>query len=188
MPRSGGGVTAGISQIGGLSQALKGIDKALGSGQLISRGVTSALGSAVTQGIGVATGLQDKFSWVGVAAAGIGNAFGGLAADALGKSGGFLATSFGQDLAHGTASLLANAATRSAIEGSNFGDNIIAALPDAISSVLGRALGGAIAGGNDGYDKAQAKKEEMKASPVGQAGGGDAWQCSGTGHSTRGGG
>ena len=33
------------------------------------KGVAS---SAITQGIGVATGLQDKFSWAGVAAAGVG--------------------------------------------------------------------------------------------------------------------
>jgi uncharacterized membrane protein YeiH len=32
----------------------------------------AALGSAITQGIGVATGMQSKFSWAAVAGAGIG--------------------------------------------------------------------------------------------------------------------
>ncbi len=36
---------------------------------------------------------------------------------------------------------IANAATRSAIEGSSFGDNLIAAIPDVIGQVAGGALG-----------------------------------------------
>lgn len=109
----------------------------------------SALGSAVTQGIGVATGLQDKFSWAGVAAAGIGGAVGNGVARELGGLGSvagisFAKGSFANDFASTAASTLANAATRSAIEGSNFGNNIIAALPDAIGGVLGRALGGKV--------------------------------------------
>lgn len=105
-----------------------------------------AMGSAITQGIGVAAGLQDKFSWAGVAAAGIGNGVGlGLARE-MGKTGGFFGLhaaegSFASDTISTAASTLANAATRSAIEGSNFGDNIAVALPDAIGGVLGRALG-----------------------------------------------
>lgn len=38
-----------------------------------------------------------------------------------------------------SASALANAATRSALEGTSFGDNLIEALPD----VIGNAVGGA---------------------------------------------
>jgi hypothetical protein len=44
----------------------------------------------------------------------------------------------------GAASLLASAATRSALEGSSFGDNIMAGLPDVIGQVVGRAIGGKI--------------------------------------------
>ena len=47
----------------------------------------------------------------------------------------------------GAASLIASAATRSAIEGSSFGANIRAGLPDVIGQVLGRALVGAVQGG-----------------------------------------
>jgi hypothetical protein len=93
------------------------------------RGATS---SAVTQGIGVATGLQDKFSWSGVAGAalagGISGAIGGRFA-ALG--------SFGGNLARNAVGGLANAAARSLIDGTDFGDNVMAALPDIIGQTLG---------------------------------------------------
>ena len=50
---------------------------------------------------------------------------------------------FGERLLTNTATGLANAATRSLIEGSDFGDNIIAALPD----VIGQTVGGYLADG-----------------------------------------
>lgn len=102
------------------------------------------LNSIAVQGIGVATGMQDKFSWVGVAAAGVGagagHAFGNTGvARAIGDQTGKI----GNQIAVGTASALANAATRTALDGSSFGDNIRAAIPD----VIGSALGGALARG-----------------------------------------
>jgi hypothetical protein len=96
--------------------------------------VTSAVASNVaTQGVGMAIGAQENFSWAGVAAAGVGAAVGAQ----------FGGDGFGASLVRNTASGIANAATRSLIEGSDFGDNMLAALPD----ILGQTIGEAIAGG-----------------------------------------
>ncbi|GLQ22528.1 hypothetical protein GCM10007853_04020 [Algimonas ampicilliniresistens] len=97
--------------------------------------------NALTQGLGVATGLQESFSWSGVAAAGIGSGVGAAAGRELGSGFG---NGIGRDVAVGTASALANAATRSALDGSNFGDNIVAAIPDVIGGALGNAVGSAV--------------------------------------------
>jgi hypothetical protein len=98
------------------------------------RGATA---SAITQGVGVVTGLQDKFDWAGVAAAGVGSMAGqmvGGQAAGLGK--------FGQRLFTNMASGVANAATRSLINGTDFGDNVMAALPD----IIGQTVGGLVEG------------------------------------------
>ena len=108
--------------------------------------VSGAFNSALTQGIGVATGLQDKFDWAGVAAAGVGAYVGAHAADHwVGAN----ASDFTRSLVANTASGLANAAVRTLIDGSDFGDNILAALPD----VLGQTIGGAFADGISGASK-----------------------------------
>ena len=123
------GISGGVG--GGLGAALPGG----GVGLAAARG---ALGNAATQGIALATGLQSKFDFAGVAAAGVGGGAGAWV-------GGRLGTSFGASLAAGTASALAGAATRSAIEGSGFGDNIRRAIPDAIGSAIGNALARSLA-------------------------------------------
>lgn len=96
--------------------------------------VYGAASSAITQGIGVATGLQDKFSWAGVAAAGVGAYVGAK----------FRGDGVGDKLVRNTASAMANAATRSLIDGSDFGDNMLAALPDVIGQTIGEAIAGGI--------------------------------------------
>ena len=53
-------------------------------------------------------------------------------------------TDFGGQIAKSSAVAIANAATRSAIEGSSFGDNIIAAIPDVIGQAVGGKLGEAL--------------------------------------------
>ncbi len=137
---------------GGVGKLLKGISVFGNAGSVatvasdVARG---ALSSGITQGIGVATGLQDKFSWAGVAAAGAG--FGGALGRGLESSKGFLGMkaadgSFGHTFATATASGIANAATRSAINGDSFGDNLIAAIPDIIGQAVGGAIGKGIAG------------------------------------------
>ncbi len=119
--------------------------------------VRGAVSSAVTQGVAVATGLQSKFSFVGVAAAGIGAGAGGAisrslpgqAVDAQYDANGNITNpgsraSFGNNLASSAADAIASAATRSALSGTSFGDNLLAAVPNAIGNTIGRAIGGAI--------------------------------------------
>ncbi|MBO9713324.1 LysM peptidoglycan-binding domain-containing protein [Sphingomonas sp.] len=132
--------SVGLAALGGaVGGALKGVDVFKGLGKLttfandVARG---ALSSAITQGIGVATGLQDKFSWAGVAAAGVGAGIGG----AVGRTLHYDADLKGFDLDNslkgavtGMASDIADAATRSLIDGSDFGDNVLAGLPDVVA-------------------------------------------------------
>jgi hypothetical protein len=85
--------------------------------------------------VGVATGLQAKFSFAGVAASAIGDGVtGGLS---LGGSG--IAGRLGAGVS-GLAGDIAGAAARSLIEGSDFGDNIIAGLPGAIGATIGQIV------------------------------------------------
>jgi hypothetical protein len=141
------GVGAGVGQVLGKGALL--------GSQVIGDVARGALSSAVTQGIAVATGLQDKFDWVGVAAAGLEGAAAGavnrtLAAHGVGPKfadigpktvhdGGF----YTNQIVSGMAGLIANAGSRSLMNGSDFGDNVLAALPE----VLGRTVGNLIAFG-----------------------------------------
>jgi YD repeat-containing protein len=131
MAAIGGGVGAGM---GNSFSGLK------GAAQAMARGAAS---SAITQGIGVVTGLQDKFDWAGVAAAGIGAGVASKVGTSklVQKLG---ADTMAADIVINGASALANAATRSLIDGSDFGDNVIAALPDVIGGAIGRRVGGAV--------------------------------------------
>ena len=119
--------------------------------------IAGAAGNIASQGIGVATGLQHSFSWAGVAAAGVGGGASNWLASKvdLGKIGHAVADERGLGFSgkleeqvamgvaaglRGAANALASAATRSAIEGSSFGDNIIAAIPDVIGQVIDSAI------------------------------------------------
>lgn len=52
---------------------------------------------------------------------------------------------YGTSLAHNMVGGIANAATRSLVNGSDFGDNLMAALPDILGNTIGNAIGGAVA-------------------------------------------
>lgn len=120
-----------------------GVATAAPGGGILGAAARGAASSALTQGIAVVTGLQDKFDWAGVAAAGVGAG----AAASLGTIPGYRSLSgFNQRLFSSMASDIADAASRSVIQGSDFGDNLIAALPD----VLGQTIGGLIADGVSG--------------------------------------
>ncbi len=94
---------------------------------------TTPLGSVISQGIGVATGLQKSFSWASVAAAGIeGGVSAAIAPTVAGVfqdknyngQGYFYDKSFaayGANALTGAAALIAGAATRSAITGQGLG-------------------------------------------------------------------
>jgi YD repeat-containing protein len=66
-----GAIGAGIGAAIGGSSLLGGIPGAPGAA------IRAAAGNALTQGVGVATGLQKKFDWAGVAAAAVGGAVSG---------------------------------------------------------------------------------------------------------------
>ncbi|MGC1467908.1 MAG: hypothetical protein WA793_00870, partial [Sphingorhabdus sp.] len=183
----GGAVGGGLKELGRLGDLGKlGSFSKVGSfiggtgfASTVTRAVTS---SAITQGIGVATGLQDKFSWAGVAAAGIGAAVGYGMGKLLGAtsltneydSHGDLVqagdTSFSNHMANlgkSASSMIANAATRSLIEGSDFGDNVLAALPDVIAQTIGDMLiNGINSGRNDDGTGRRTISESMSSSAL----------------------
>jgi LysM domain len=104
-----------------------------GAGAVVGGVIRGALSSVLTQGIGVATGLQDKFNWTGVAAGAAGGAVSGwLGGEIAGQFG----SKFLERVIAGTAGALVEAAATSLIDGTDFGDNVIAALPNAIANVL----------------------------------------------------
>jgi YD repeat-containing protein len=114
---------------GGLGSVIKG-------GGMLANAARGALGSAITQGIGVATGLQDKFDFAGVAAAAVGGAASGALGSRLPPG---MDRHVGQALVR-SADAIANAAMRSVIRGTSFGDNLLAALPDLIGSTIGNMV------------------------------------------------
>ncbi len=115
--------------------------------QLVGRCRGAGIGG---QGVGLATGLQSKFDFAGVAAAGIGAGVGDFVGGRLVGKLGQAIGSFGRDLTANTAGVIANAATRSALKGNSFGDNLMAALPD----IIGQTLGSAVARGGAALTRA----------------------------------
>ncbi|MGH6614419.1 LysM peptidoglycan-binding domain-containing protein [Sphingomonas sp.] len=149
------GVTATVSF--GIGEIL-GQGAMLGS-QIVGDVVRGAAASAITQGIGVATHLQDKFSWAGVATAGVMAGVGGYVSRNVGGANGIwkgnswvqtAAPSLTNVALSGAASAIAGAGLRSLVSGTDFGDNLIAALPDVIAQTVGRALGDRMSKENDG--------------------------------------
>lgn len=153
---------------GGLGSLIKG-------GGVVA-GLRGAAGNLATQGIATATGLQSKFDFAGVAAAGIGGAVGRLAGKGLGvaslsRPGGLAAGNIAGRALAGTAGAIANAATRSAINGENFGDNLDRAIPDAIGQTLGEALAGALqVGGSGAVAEVEARNRQGSANPATEGG------------------
>ncbi len=134
-------------------------------GPVASGALRGAIGSAATQGIGVVTGLQKKFDFVGVAAAAAG---GGAAGWASNKLAGIahLNRYVAQTLS-GSASAIANAATRSALSGTSFGDNLLAALPDVIGATIGNMIGEAVAGiGHRSPARSSGKNAALRQDPA----------------------
>jgi len=137
----GGAISAGLGPKGLFGKS--GAFGDIGS-KFVGDALRGAVGNALTQGIGVATRLQSKFDFAGVAGAALGAAAGGALGRTIDGKSLFGQTvnkgDFGYTLATAAAGGIANAATRSAINGNSFGDNLIAAIPD----IIGQAIGGAI--------------------------------------------
>lgn len=119
------GVTGGLAKLGAFEVGSK-----FAAGAL--RGATSGI---ITQGVGVATGLQDRFSWSGVAAAGVG---GGITQQIGGSN---MWGRAGASLAGG----LGGAAAASLVSGQDFGDTLISSLPSIIANTIGNLVAGAVA-------------------------------------------
>ncbi|HWD29795.1 MAG TPA: LysM peptidoglycan-binding domain-containing protein, partial [Rhizomicrobium sp.] len=104
----------------------------------------AALLDVASQGVALAVGLQKKFDWTEVATSAAAAGAGAEADKLMGE------TTFGIDdpnLAAGvrfavrvTARDLASAATTTLIKGTDFGDNIVSALPGAVGSALNQGL------------------------------------------------
>lgn len=120
----GGGVTAGLSTsfAAGLSA----------TGQAIARAAAS---SALTQGIGVVTGLQSSFNWKSVAASAAGAGVGSALGSALGQAWG--GTPMG-DFAARAVSGLAAGATAAAMRGGRISVQQVAT--DAFGNALGQSI------------------------------------------------
>jgi hypothetical protein len=130
-----GAVGGGMGDIGG---------KSIGAAMI--RGAAS---SAISQGIGVALGLQDKFSWAAVAAAGVGAGIGQAVGETKFAQNLTAKSGLAGDIYVGMADAMGQAATLSLIQGTDFGDNLIASLPSVLGGAIGRQLGGAIKGAFD---------------------------------------
>jgi DNA polymerase III psi subunit len=120
--------------------AKMGIGGNVAGSQFLGNVARGAVGSAINQGTAVVTGLQSKFDWAGVAAAGasagVAGAFRVEGISKINRSIPAYASNAGVNMA----SAIANGATRSLINGSDFGDNIMAALPDIIAQTVGGML------------------------------------------------
>lgn len=73
---------------GGVAGGLGGGDLIGGAGKLVNGVARGALANAATQGIAIATGLQGRFDWTGVAVGGLGagRTFGGQLVARRGRS------------------------------------------------------------------------------------------------------
>lgn len=122
----------------------------------IQGAIRGAQASVITQGVAVATGLQDEFDWADVAVQAIGGGINAKVQDMMNppvqnSSGQWAPThgpgtagAFAADLVSGFVGGLAGAGARSLVEGSDFGDNLMNALPGIIGNTIGNAIAGGI--------------------------------------------
>jgi hypothetical protein len=130
-----GGVGAGVGSLAGGTGPLSGY----GFGATALRG---AIGSALTQGIAVATGLQDHFDWKGVAARAIGAGVGSVVSQELGitdstgvKTVAYRNAGFGEQLFKSTLTGLTAGATTAVLRGGRV--DITRVASDAFGNALG---------------------------------------------------
>ncbi|MBK4734904.1 phospholipase effector Tle1 domain-containing protein [Noviherbaspirillum pedocola] len=121
---AGVGAAIGATGIGARIAGSLGIESAAGRAL-----VNAAVGNIATQGVAVATGLQRRFDWRGVAASALGAAAGSVAGAAAGGT---------DSLGGRLASTLASGATRSLVAGGSV--NWQSLIADAAADTLGNAL------------------------------------------------
>jgi hypothetical protein len=151
------GVTAGLGSTGPIAGS-----KFLGD--VVTAGITNA----AVQGISIAVGLQKKFDFAGLAGAAIGAGVGGAIGRSF-KAPGSPIASLGQRFAINAAAGISNAVARSLVNGSDFGDNLMAALPDVIGQTAGGFFVDALSGNlpvtadrADASDEAAAQEERRE--------------------------
>lgn len=127
-----GGATAGVGQfLGQTGQLLHGPTWQMAAAR-------AAVGNAITQGVGVITGLQDKFDWKGVAASAVGGGVGHAVGDAVGMNAkGFNGLSFGQQIGPRLVSSMAAGAAAAVMRGGKISIQQVAI------DAFGNAFGGA---------------------------------------------
>jgi hypothetical protein len=163
------GVTAGVAQ--GVGSVVKIGTTATSSAfsRVAGDVIRGAVSSAATQGVAVATGLQQKFSWTSVATAGVGAGLGGAASRGLAT---LKVCGAVQQIGSAMSDVVIQASTRSLIDGSDFGDNLIAALPSAIGNLIGRNVGATISGAiNPVTQSGVAAALSMNGTPIATTGG-----------------
>jgi hypothetical protein len=149
MAAIGGTVSAGLGELGVFDKLGVG---GTGFGARFAQG---ALSNGLTQGVGVATGLQKRFDVMGVAAAGLAAGVASVVGGAIGVD--LRADTWKNDLLIGAANMaggLVAAASRSLVEGTDFGDNIRSVLP----AVIGNTVGGLLARGLQELARPEATK------------------------------
>jgi LysM domain len=141
-----GKAVTGFGKLFMAGNALNGLGKAavfLAKGTVLSNVARAVTTSALSQGVQTLSGLQDRFSFKQVAIAGVqagvtsavsARLGTGLLGPGLSARGGIAAVTVS-----GMAGGIAAAGTRSLIEGTDFGDNLIAVLPDILATALATA-------------------------------------------------
>ena len=131
--------------------AMSAVDAVVGgagsTGNPITDFAIHALENAAVQGIGLALGLQKSFNWAAVAAAGVSGGVEGQIGN-LNISTDPVVNAVGNTLVHGMAGDIAYAASKTLIDGSDFGDNILKGLPDVLSQTVGSSMEAALAQSN----------------------------------------
>lgn len=133
----GGAISGGIAN---------GLNSATSTGPLAGEGWKAAAGRAIlastaSQAVGLATGLQEKFSWRSVAAAGAGAAMSSALGEPLGlaqKGVPHETMQWGERLLRGTVSGFAAGATAAIVKGGKISISQVAA--DAFGNALGNSL------------------------------------------------
>lgn len=142
-----GGVAAGVGGVGLTDGSRVGGIAGLNGAGLGSTIARAAVTNAATEGIAVATGLQDKFNWKAVAASAIGAGVGTAVGGALNSTNPFGTDALGQ-FANRAVSGLAGGFTTVALRGGKV--NATQAAVDAFGNVLGESIASANSSG--GYN------------------------------------
>jgi len=128
------GVTKGLGQFSSVDKFFKG----LSNSAAVQNAARAGVASIISQGVGKALGLQKEFSWAGVAVAAVGA---GVSTGVSAALDGFDLPGWADNAIGNVAGGVAGAAAQSLVEGSDFGDNLVSALP----GIIGNTIGGMIA-------------------------------------------